>query len=750
MADLYYNQQSFSYGKLGKLMTARDKLIFHNRGAKVFKNYRPSVQGPAIKRKGTKYVKEAKDSSKKVRLIKFIFSEIDSFVLEFGDLYVRFYQSDNMIMNTSQAITGITKANPAVVTYTGSDTYANGDQVYISGVAGMTEVNGLRFTVANVNTGANTFQLSGINSTNYTTYTSGGILEEPYEIVSPYLEADLPYIKYAQIGDIMYLVHPDYKPYKLTRVANTNWTLAAVDYQLGPCQDFNEGATTITLSGTLTSGGASTWTASASLFVASDVGSVWAIAKSTDKTIVGYAKMTGYTSATVATFTNQSDLTSVTVAATINWKYPSWSATYGYPRAIAFHEQRLVFGGSDEQPLTIWGSVTGGAYENFDIGTAADDDAIIFDLVGRVNTIQWLVSDSSFLVAGTYGGLAFIGSGSDSTPLTATNIKARVGSSFGSSTIQGVQVNTSLLYNHSNTKNLYKATYDDVTLQYIANDLNDYNSDILSEGTTYTDVVEQPDSAILCVSDGDLKILNYDETQGVEGQALMGWYEYILDGDIESVATLPTTGDDRIWISVKRTINSVTKRYIEYFENTDEIAFLDSYIKYSGSATRTLTGLSHLEAKTVSVYGDGSYFGTYTVASGSITIPTTKSAVEEAIIGLPYDADLEIMPINIPIPSTGGTTQSLKTRVADVTLLLYQTLGVQIGETFDSLLPVEIRNVSTTMTSAPDLFANDYPEWRYFNFNGDWTKQATICMRNSLPFPSTILSLMARIEVNNR
>jgi uncharacterized repeat protein (TIGR01451 family) len=80
--------------------------------------------------------------------------------------------------NTAQPITGITKANPAVVTYSGADTYSNGDKVKISGVLGMTEVNDREFTVANVNTAANTFELSGINSTGYTAYTSGGTVME--------------------------------------------------------------------------------------------------------------------------------------------------------------------------------------------------------------------------------------------------------------------------------------------------------------------------------------------------------------------------------------------------------------------------------------------------------------------------------------------------------------------------------------------------------------------------------------------
>ncbi|HEV7280534.1 MAG TPA: ubiquitin-activating E1 FCCH domain-containing protein [Pirellulaceae bacterium] len=68
-------------------------------------------------------------------------------------------------------ISGITQANPAVVTATAHG-YSNDDEVYIDNVLGMTQVNGLTFTVAGVTT--NTFQLSGVNSSAYTAYASSG------------------------------------------------------------------------------------------------------------------------------------------------------------------------------------------------------------------------------------------------------------------------------------------------------------------------------------------------------------------------------------------------------------------------------------------------------------------------------------------------------------------------------------------------------------------------------------------------
>ncbi len=75
------------------------------------------------------------------------------------------------------AITGITQANPAVVT-SSAHGLADGDIVTISGVAGMTEVNGLRFVADVVD--ANSYRLTGINSSGYTAYSSGGLWHANY------------------------------------------------------------------------------------------------------------------------------------------------------------------------------------------------------------------------------------------------------------------------------------------------------------------------------------------------------------------------------------------------------------------------------------------------------------------------------------------------------------------------------------------------------------------------------------------
>ena len=166
------------------------------------KNLIPLTQGPLTRRPGTYFCDEVKDSTKATRVVGFKFSTTQAYAIEFGDQYVRFkknhapiYDLTLTMTGISQAnppvvtfaptydltltITGISQANPGVVTYTGTDP-VNGEYVDLSAVVGMTQVNGNRYKIANVNGGANTFELQtilGVNvdTTAYTAYSSGGV-----------------------------------------------------------------------------------------------------------------------------------------------------------------------------------------------------------------------------------------------------------------------------------------------------------------------------------------------------------------------------------------------------------------------------------------------------------------------------------------------------------------------------------------------------------------------------------------------
>lgn len=251
-------QNSFNAGEFTPLAYGRTDFAKYKNGVSLMQRYVCLIQGAATRMPGFLHKRQSKNKGK-VRLMPFIFSNGDAFMIEMGDLYMRFYQNRAPVTLAAQNITGITKANPAVLTYSGADTYANGDEVYVTGVVGMTEINDRWFKVAGVNTGANTFQLTdvdgaNVNSTAYTTYTSGGTVAEVYEIVSPYALADVFDVRFLDSGDVIYLAHPSYAPRKLSRSAATSWTFSTVSFKDGPYMDINTGATLMALSAT--SGGA--------------------------------------------------------------------------------------------------------------------------------------------------------------------------------------------------------------------------------------------------------------------------------------------------------------------------------------------------------------------------------------------------------------------------------------------------------------------------------------------------------------
>ncbi len=238
-------QSDFSGGEFSPLLEGKVESDRYKKSLKKCLNYIPTVQGPLTRRPGTKYVFNTKDNGI-ARLQAFEFSTEQAYMIEFGDEYIRFFKDYANITMTAQNITAITKANPAVVTYTGSDTFANGDRIIIENVLGMTQVNNREFEVANVSTGSNTFELLGVNSTGYDTYTSGGTAAEIYEIESVFEDTDVFDLKFVQSADVLYMVHPDFKPKKLIRHDHNDWELKDLDLVDGPYLKTNITQTTFT------------------------------------------------------------------------------------------------------------------------------------------------------------------------------------------------------------------------------------------------------------------------------------------------------------------------------------------------------------------------------------------------------------------------------------------------------------------------------------------------------------------------
>lgn len=293
MPRLSLIKTNFTAGELSPRLLARVDISRYQNGAETIYNAYSLVHGGARRRNGSRFIAEAKNATKKTRVIPFIVSKTLAFVIELGETYVRFFNPSGQITLTAQAITNITQANPAVLTYTGADTFANGDHVVVASVVGMTQVNGREFIVANLNAGANTFELQGENSTSHDAYVSGGTVAEIYEIASPWDDTELAALRYAQGANTMFNTHPSYAMRKLVRFANTSWKLSQIVFDVPPSAEIGERPnTTVTLSAV--SGGAVTATAAAASFEASDVGRFI-------ESGAGRGAITGFTSTTVVT-----------------------------------------------------------------------------------------------------------------------------------------------------------------------------------------------------------------------------------------------------------------------------------------------------------------------------------------------------------------------------------------------------------------------------------------------------------------
>src|SRR3990167_4242495 len=171
-------QSNFNIGEISELMAGRVETDAYKAAMRRCLNNIPLVQGGVMRRSGSYWCDEVRYSSKATRGIRFKHSTVQAYPIEVGDQYFRFKKNNAPVrengFETPLVITWITRAAPGVLTYTGTDPL-NGDVVDVDAVVGMTEVNGQRFTVANVNAGANTFELGTVDTKNYGTYASGEI-----------------------------------------------------------------------------------------------------------------------------------------------------------------------------------------------------------------------------------------------------------------------------------------------------------------------------------------------------------------------------------------------------------------------------------------------------------------------------------------------------------------------------------------------------------------------------------------------
>src|SRR5271166_159987 len=225
-------QSTFNSGEWAPSLYARVDLQKYRSGAALLQNWLVDYRGGASTRPGTAYVIQAADSAHRVRLIRFQAGFNVGYCLEFGQNYIRPIFNGAPVLESAFSITGATQANPCVLTVPGNN-WVIGQKIFVSGVGGMTQLNGRYFSILNISGSAVTIgdlNFDNIDSTAYSAYTSGGSGAMLFIFASPYAGSDLEQLKFAQTGNIMVFAHPAYPPYQLTYITATNWSLVPIAF----------------------------------------------------------------------------------------------------------------------------------------------------------------------------------------------------------------------------------------------------------------------------------------------------------------------------------------------------------------------------------------------------------------------------------------------------------------------------------------------------------------------------------------
>jgi hypothetical protein len=480
------------------------------------------------------------------------------------------------------------------------------------------------------------------------------------------------FMDYAQSADTLIVVHEDMQPKQITRgVSDSTWTISDISFEYIPQYAFTISTTSgphdITPSEV---DGNITITASGTTFISTDVGQY---VEANDG--IGRARIVTFVSATEVDAIVEIPFFNADAIAAGSWFFErgyedTWSASKGYPRTVTFHQGRLYFGGSKSRPNTIFASRVARFFD-FNPGETLDDDAIIATLAtDSVNAITGLFAGRDLQIF-TKGGEFFISQAS-LDPITPNNIVVSTATRRGAKEgIKPVGAESGTLFIQRAGKALREFLFSDVELSYISNNISLLSSHLLKSPS---DMALRKSTS---TDDGDLLMIVNGEDGSLATYSILRGQNVIapslstVDGTFEKVAV----DVDTIYFVVKRTVNASTVYYIEAFndDNTTDSNVL--LIGASLPSTTTVTGLNHLEGKTVKVIADDVMQNEKVVASGQIIIDSVPTAYIE--IGLDYTPEVKTLPVELKLSS--GNIIAQRKRIIEATANMYLTQNLTLN-----------------------------------------------------------------------
>ncbi len=686
----FTRQTSFTGGELSPLLHARTDLARYANSVSQAKNFFIRKEGPLVTRPGTTFVREVKDSSATVRLRRFVYSRAQSYVLEFGNLYIRFHTGGATVESSPgvayEVVTPFTTADLSTLSFVQS-----GDVLYIYSngtypIKKLTRLGHTSWTLTDfvIERWSTPPTLNTVNPEGSTDSTHIG---KYWEWVATAIDEDgnetLP-------SDPIHVLPDGTKP---------------ALYADRPCNlMINRLANAKTYNVFRGRNG-----------VFGYVGQV-----SDDSYDAG--------TPTVVTFHDDGQVPQ------FGEQPPTGKDPFAteYPTCGSFFEERFVSGMGDG----LFFSQTG-IYTNFDESPAiratdaieaylaAREKETIYNLVPMKHGLVVLTSQGEWVVAGAGGD-----------PISRTSIDAKPHSAHGSEPLRPVVIGNVILFVKAMGNSVRELIYDASSEVFTGNDLT-----ILAEhlfiGKTITDwcYASVPWSLVHAVrNDGKMVVLTY-----VREHEVWGWSQYETDGSFECVETVPEGEEDYVYVVVNRTINGSTKRYVERFASrleTDERYAIrtDCTSTYNGAPATVISNLGYLEGKTVKFVADGAV-GNAVVTGGQITLPAAASIVN---IGLKYVCDLESLDLFIPQQDVKMAYKLVKLAAFEVD----NTRGLLTGPDFDHLSISRTRDVTDGYETIPSLQGKLID----VSIQATWNYGGRVVLRVDEPVPVTVLSVIRGFE----
>jgi hypothetical protein len=434
-------------------------------------------------------------------------------------------------------------------------------------------------------------------------------------------------------------------------------------------------------------------------------------------------------------------------AFTENWQEGIWSERNGWPSDVSFHKGRLWWAGKGR----FVGSVSDD-FENFDPDYEGDAGPINRTLgAGPVDQINFMLSLGR-LVIGTIGAEYSIKSNSIDEPLTPQNAQAGDPSTIGSRKgARAMKVDNRGIMTQRAGKRAFELVFSPDTYEYEPRDLTLLCPGLTGNATIVDmNVQRQPDTRIYCwLSDGRTAMLTYEPSEEV---ACWSIDEEGGDGVVEGVSVLPGEEEDRVYLRVRRTINGVTRRFLQKVALESECVGgvmnkqADAFVIVPAVTGTSVAGLSHLEGKEVIAWGDGRFLGTYTVTAGAITLSEAVTATD-VLVGLGYEARYKSTKLAYAAAAGTALAQPKKPTLMSAICGTVHNDGLYFGRDFENLDPLP-RMYDGRPVEDGEVFSSY--EQRAVSFPGEWNVDSRFCLRAQAPKPCELLGVVLTVQTNEQ